>query len=364
VRAAEIQRGSINSVEPGGIIDIETTMEGGRAGLCYHYFKLAKDSAGRALSSVDWRMHFFSWLGHPAYRLPGWKPQHGATLDYFRGLRDKYNITVTDEQAAWWESRRREQGDEMWQQYPTVIDEADKALVAGSIYPEMTALRVAGRVTAFNPVPGLPLCSAWDLGSSDNMAGWLIQPAGKAHNILAWACGEGQGAAGVAGVIRAWEREYGLISLHLLPHDANIHDKGSGKTYVNQLMECGISAHSLRVVPRTPDVWSGIDEVRKRLPNIWFHARCDLPARAPGGSELPSGIARLEGYRKRVQASTGIITSTPVKDGLCDHSADALRTYCEADSLGLVLASIPPPQNHAWRSQEPAVPRTLMGLRK
>lgn len=55
-RAAEIQRGSINSVEPEEIIDIETTMEGGRAGLCYHYFKLAKDAVGKDLSMADWRL--------------------------------------------------------------------------------------------------------------------------------------------------------------------------------------------------------------------------------------------------------------------------------------------------------------------
>lgn len=363
-RAAEIQRGSINSVEPGGIVDIETTMEGGRAGLCYHYYKLAKDAIGREASAATWRMHFFSWLGHPLYRLSGCKPTLGTTLDYFRDIQTKYNITVPDDRMAWWESKRSEIKDEMWQQFPTVAAEVERAIVVGAIYPEMAEVRLGKRVCSFAQEKGLPLYTSWDLGSSDNMAGWLIQPAGKAHNFLAFACGEGAGAAGVAGVIRAWEREYGQIAIHLLPHDAHIHDKGSGKTYLAQLVECGIRADVIRVVPRTPDVWAGIDEVRKRLPNAWFHERCDQPITAPDLTELPSGVQRLEGYRKQVQPSTGLVKSMPVKDGVCDHASDSLRCWAEADSLGMIHANVPRPAYTSYGAplQQP-MQRARMGFR-
>lgn len=341
-RAADIQRGSINSVEPSGIIDIETTMEGGRAGLCYHYFKLAKEACGREQTVADYRLHFFSWLGHPSYTLNA-KPTLGATIQYFDDLREKYGVNASEKQMAWWESRRRELGDEMWQQYPTVIDECDKAMVVGCIFPEMTSLRMDGRITLFSPVPGLPLVASFDLGSSDNMAGWLIQPAGRAHNLLAWCAGEGKGAAGVAGVIRQWEVAFGPIGIILLPHDAGITDKGSGKTYEEQLVECGIPKPCIRVVPRTHDVWVGIREVSKRLPNTWIHPRCDEPVKGKGKdgdlTEQPSGVARLEGYRKTM-TSAGLIKSIPVKDGLCDHTADALRTYAEGDSLGMLTPGV------------------------
>lgn len=348
--ATDIQRGSINSVEPGGIIDIETTMEGGRAGLCYHYFTLAKKSAGKTeLARSDWKLHFFPWMGHPLYREPGQRPTLGYTTDYFRDLKTKHGIELPDDRMAFWEAKRAELGDEIWCQYPSVIEEIERAVVVGAIYPEMAGVRAQGRVPerGFEPVRGLPFFTSWDLGSSDNMAGWLWQPAGKTHNAFAFACGEGQGAAGVAGVIREWERRFGQIAIHLLPHDANIHDKGSGKTYLTQLIECGIPASSVRVVPRVPDVWSGIDEVRKRLANTWFHPDCDKPV-MDGLTETPSGVQRLEGYRKRVNAATGFVTSMPVKDGVCDHAADAVRTYAEADSLGLIHASLPRPEYTSW----------------
>ncbi len=368
-RASEIQRGSINSVEPEGIIDIETTMEGGKAGLCYHYFKLAKNAIGKDQSIATWRLHFFPWMGHPKYLLKGSRPQLGTTLDYFRELREKYGISLPDERMAFWEARRSELGDEIWQQYPSVVEEVEKAIVTGAIYPQFAALRFAKRLCEFEFEPGLPRFTAWDLGSSDNMAGWLIQPAGKAHNFHDFVCGEGKGAAGVAGVIREWERLYGRIDVHLLPHDANITDKGSGKTYLSQLVECGIPMSSIRVVPRTPDVWSGIDEVRRIIPNMWFHLRCDRPTHDAADSEMPSGLMRLEGYRKQLNASTGLIKSIPVKDGICDHAADGCRTYCEAHSLGMIHSIIAsPPRRTHDQFGLPVTPqqqlRAAMGFRR
>ncbi|MBV5277344.1 hypothetical protein JZU56_06065, partial [bacterium] len=338
-KAAQIQRGSINAVPPGGIVDIETTMEGGRFGLCYHYFQLSKEACGKDLSPADWRLHFFSWTGHPSYRLKGRKAQNAETFVYFHDLLEQYGVTVDDEQMAWYESRRRELADEMFQQYPSCIAEVDKATVIGAIYPEMTALRADGRVTRFNPEPGYPMYTAWDLGSSDNSAGWLIQPVGKADNYLAFSCGEGKGAAGVAEVIRSWEREFGPIAAHLLPHDAMTTDKGSGLSYKTQLIACGVPQHCIRVVPRTPDVWVGIAEVRKRLPNSWFHIRTDQEMTASDGQKFPSGVGRLEGYRKHLHAGTSVSRSMPVKDNICDHVSDAARSWAEGNAAGLVYAT-------------------------
>jgi len=351
LKAAQIQRGSINAVPPGGIIDIETTMEGGRFGLCYHYFRLAKESAGRDLSPADWKLHFFSWLGHPSYRLLGRQASDGDILKYFADLRESHGVEVTPEQAAWYEARRRELQDEIFQQYPTVIDECDKALVAGAIYPQMSTLRMQGRIREFPAELGLPLFTFWDLGSSDNTAGWLIQPAGKDINILDWAASEGAGAAGVAEVIRAWERAHRPIAGHYLPHDADITDKGSGKTYRAQLIEAGIPAHIITVVPRTPDVWVGVNEVRKRMPRMWFHSRTDREVTVDD-QRLPGGVGRIEGYRRSITA-TGHTRPMPLKDGVCDHTADALRTFAEADSLSLISAS-------AATGEWPSAPRVKL----
>jgi hypothetical protein len=340
-KATSIKRGSINAVPPDGIIDIETTMEGGRFGECYQLFQLALSSEGKPLTKLDWRNHFFSWLNHPSYDLPGHVPSRADTTEYFAMIEGKTGRKVPESKQAWYEKKKQEQGEDIYQQFPTIIEECDRQIVPGQIYPEMKTVRAEGRVRAFNPEKGRPFFTAWDLGSSDNMAGWLIQPAGKDHNFLDWCCGEGAGAAGVAGVIREWEYRHGSIHMHLIPHDAKITDKGSGKTYLDQLIECGIPRGRIVVVPRIPDLWVGIDEVRKILPNAWFHARTDIPIASDTGAKLPGGVGRLEGYRKKPDASTGNMRDVPVHD-LCSHTCDAARTYAEALSRDLVQTNVGP----------------------
>ena len=351
--ADNILRGSINAVPTNGMVHVETTMEG-RFGECYKLFKLAVASAAtqtKDMTPLDWRLHFFSWLRHPSYILKGRKPQGEATRQYFAELTQKHGAmleeeygypggVVPDERQAWWEKKRMEQGDHMWTQFPTVLEEVDRAQVAGQIYPEMLQLRVDGRIKEFAPERSLPLFIACDLGSSDNSAAWLVQPAGKFDNFLRCAFGEGKGAAGIAGLWRAWSAEFPEhhIEQILLPHDAEITDKGSGLTYKQSLINAGVPSRVISVVPRTPDVWVGIELVRDMLPHTWFHSVCDQPTRDADGGELPSGVARLEGYRRQPPSATGVLKAAPLGD-ICSHASDALRTYAEGKQHGRVRST-------------------------
>lgn len=345
--AEDIVRGSMNAVPMNGTIDVETTMEGGRIGHCYHIFKSALlATKENNLTQLDWRMHFFSWLGHPSYRIRNLKPKQQATIDYFEKLTETHRFWIMDkfgwengivplERQAWWEKKREQLKDLMWQQFPTTVDECDMANVTGQIYPEMTTVRNQGRVTTYNPEPHLPFFISADLGSSVNTALWLHQPAGKQHNVVDCAFGEGKGAAWVAETFRKWETQHGQIVQLIIPHDANTTDKGSGLTYVENLVKCAIPRAKIVVVPRTPDVWTGIDATRKLLARCWFHTRTDEPTRDTDGNEHPGGVVRLEGYRVRPSTS-GSASINPFKDGVCDHAADAMRTYAEADEQSLV----------------------------
>jgi len=339
IKAAAIKRGSINSVPPKGIVDIETTMEGGQFGECYNFFKMALGNEGKEVSKLDWKMHFFSWLEHPSYILENGLPKNADTIEYFRKIEKEYGVKVPLERQAWYEAKKREQGEDIYQQYPTVLTECDRQIVPGQIFPTMKRVRAEGRVTEFNSLDGLPLFTCWDLGSSDNMAGWLVQPQGPKHMLIDWCAGEGAGAGGVASVIRAWEELHGPIAGHLVPHDADLTDKGSGKTYISQLVEAGIPRSKITVVPRIPDKWVGISESRVVLNNAWFSVRCDRQVSTKDGIKLPSGVQRLEGYRKRLDRSSGILRDVVVDD-ICSHTADALRTYSEALSRNLVVANI------------------------
>ncbi len=348
-KALEIRRGSMNAVPPSGRTTIETTMEGGRLGACWEIFSMAKAAAGKQDKTIlDWQLHFFSWLGHPSYVLPGCRPINPDTLKYFKELHGKYGDWLQQhfgyrevplDRQAWWEGKKQTLRDEMCQQFPTVIDECDMAVTVGAIFPEMTGVRARGQINDRVFVErGLPLYSFWDLGTEDNVAGWLIQECAREINVIDWSAGEGVGAAGVADVMRRWALEHGQISAHFLPHDADTREKGSGLSYRQQLASCQIPMSITYVVPRTPQVWIGIDEVRALIPRMWFHVRCDQDVRSRNGDRLPSGVARLEGYRKSLNPIGGI-KGVPLKDGICDHTADAMRTYAEAKKLNLLAAA-------------------------
>lgn len=366
-KAEEIRRGSMNAVPPSGRVTVETTMEGGRIGVCYEIFEQAKEAAGKLdFTPLDWRLHFFSWLGHPSYVLPGRKPLKGETSEYFAKLTAKYGDWIEREfgfrevpadRQAWWEGKKATLKDEMCQQYPTVVDECDMAVTVGAIFPEMTAVRASGRVREFPVERACPLWACWDLGTEDAVAGWLIQETGRDISVIDWSAGEGIGAAGVAQVLTRWTQEHGIIARVVIPHDAEIREKGSGLTYRQQLIAAGVPATAIVVVPRTPMVWNGIDEVRNLLPRMWFHARCDRPVTA-NGQKLPGGVGRLEAYRK-AQNAAGLVRGVPFKDGVCDHTADALRTYAEARKANLLVARF---GNENERSGPP--PKALTGFRR
>lgn len=348
--AENIVRGSINAVPPGGICTVETTMEG-RFGECFDLYKLALNAVGGDLTPLDWKLHFFSWLRHPSYRIKNGEPKSQATRDYFAKMTAAHRAdfearygfkdgVVPQERQAWWEKKKMEQKDHMWSQFPTVESELDQSNVPGQIYPEMTALRVQGRIRIFAPEPRIPLVISCDLGSSQNSAYWLIQPTPIDTNILKCSFGEGKGAMGLARTFRKWQEEFpdnDIVQI-LLPHDARITDKGSGLTFEQNLVAAGVPQEKITIVSRTPDVWAGIEAVQNLLPNCWFHKDTDaeISIEVDGVmKKLPSGVARMEGYRRTPPTAAGVEKDQPFPD-ICSHAADGIRTYAEAKERHLV----------------------------
>ena len=337
-RAQEIKAGSINAVPQSGFVTIETTHEGGKVGLSYELAKLAMDTTARGIQTpLDWMFHFFPWFEHPSYRVNIAKPKLSPeTVEYFRKLKEDYGYNIGPDRQAWYEAKAREQREAMFREFPSTPDEAFRAQVSGAIYPAMMTLRANGRISKFEHDRNAPLFAFWDIGVSDYTSIWLVQFAGREILWLAWHEGEGAGVGHYAEVLRAWERQFGKqVAVNFLPHDANTREKGSGKTYVDFLIEAGFPRHSVKVVPRCPDVWQGINHLRDLLPRSWFHVRCDEPRQSITGIEKLSGVGCLEAYHVLPQTSAGVLREMPAHDE-SSHSADAARTMAEAWHLGMI----------------------------
>lgn len=348
-KAREIIEGAMNSFTPGNRADIESTHEGGKIGIHYNLLRQAMANDPERLTPVDFRFHFFPWWEDPRYVLNEPYLVQDHTQQYFRKLSAETGQAFSHGQMLWYERKSLQQGHGMLKEFPSTPGEAFEAISDGAIYgKEMANLRAGGRISSgWTAEPHHPLYTFWDIGLSDYTAIWLIQPIGRQILVLDWYEVEGRSAAYFADQLRVWESKWGRpIARNFLPHDANTRDRGTGKSYVDVLRECGMT--NVSVVPRTPDIWISIGYVRDILPSCWFLAdNCDVARNRDGRpyaagaqqEEFPSGVACLEGYSRNVSATA--LREMPSHDHF-SHSADAFRTFAEAWRKGMVNADATP----------------------
>ncbi len=334
-RAREIRTGAINTVPAEGTIILESTHEGGRYGVNYEMTVQAMENAARdELSPLDFRFFFFSWFDNPDYALKGRGGWSDTMAAYFERLERESHVRLSHAQKLWYARMERTMGAAMRQEYPSTPDEAFAMGNDGAIYGSVIALlREAGKVGAdFACNEQEPLYTSWDLGLSDHTAIWLVQSWGGQVYWLDHYAANQFPLEHYAGKIREWENRYGRIAAHFLPHDAARRDP-HGQSYVESLAAQGI--HAVRVVPRTPDIWRGINVLRGLLSKSWFH-RNTLSQRVNlRGEKEPSGLSCLEMYRTAPAGASGTCRETPLHDA-SSHSADAARTFAEAHSHGMV----------------------------
>ena len=334
-RAREIRTGAINTVSAEGTIILESTHEGGRYGVNYELTSQAMENAAKEeLSPLDFRFFFMSWFDNPDYALPGRAGWSDIQAAYFEKLEQECGVQLSHAQKLWYARMERTMGAAMRQEYPSTPDEAFATGNDGAIYgAQIARLREHGRIgCAFEFNPQEPLYTAWDLGLSDHTAIWLVQNYGGNVYWLNHYAANQLPLEHFAGKIREWEARYGYIAAHFLPHDA-AHRDPHGYSYVESLAGQGI--HAVRVVPRTPDIWRGINSLRGILAHSWFH-RDTLQQRVnPRGEKEPSGLSCLEMYRTAPAGASGTCRETPVHDA-SSHSADAARMFAEALTHGMV----------------------------
>lgn len=214
--------------------------------------------------------------------------------------------------------------------------EADvNASMANAIYgADMDQLRRDGRLRLVATDRGVPLYTFWDIGYSDYTAIWLVQFSGRDILLLDYFCRSGQPSGYYAARVREWEADHqSRIACNYLPHDADSHEKGSGKTYVEHLQDAGLER--VKVVPRTPDLWVSIGNLRKIFPRLYINsAKCGT-GWTMGEMDMPSGIDCLDYYSKKEDATSGYIKDEPIHDQY-SHGASALRTLAEAFDRGMI----------------------------
>lgn len=334
-RARKVKRGTFNALGAHGMLDVETTMEGGEGTVARDIFDLALSMVGKPLTRMDWKLHFFPWFNHPSYDLPGHVPQLAETLAYAADMQAKHGIILTPSRWAFYEKKKLEQKEDIWTQFPTIAEECIKTVVTGQIFPGMVTLKSQGRIKPLSIEAKYPLVTFWDIGN-DGLSCWLAQTPMRDVLFHRFYMTTGQGATHAADVIRRFESDLNRpIARHFFPHDVDYRDKGYTKTYRQQLVEAGIANHKIITVPIAGDKWDGINSVRDRLGRMWFDTQCEVKMQDEFGEPLPSGIGCMMNYRTQPKASTGAIRALPLHD-INSHGADAMLAYGCADELGMI----------------------------
>lgn len=338
-RSEEILTGALPSAEHGVTI-IETTWKGGRGGHLWNLVRLAMEMRPEDRTKNDWHLFFFPWWTDPTYTEAGDVRTIGEeTEKYLAEKEAELGRTFTDGQKCWYARRRRTLGIFIFREFPTTLDECFRAPVEGAIYADLIdRLRGQGAIVP-SAVDGSALVHTfWDLGSPVNTVTWYVQLVGTEIRIIDCDMDLDLTPVQRTAHILAKGYDYGW---HYLPHDAGANQK-SGRTFQAELSDAGL--RNTRIVPRTGDIWIGINRLRQLLPRATFR----LPACVPG-------IEALANYHTRRENGGGVAQDMPVHDW-SSHASDALRMLAEAEMAGMLEG----PSHKRPRHPRPQV---LTGLR-
>ena len=318
-RSEEILTGAIPSAEH-GVTVIETTWKGGRGGHLWGLVKEAMETPEADRTLNDWHLYFFPWWKDPTYTEAGRVDNLSPELQtYFAEKESELGVKFTAGQKSWYARRKSTLGLFIFREFPTSIDECFKAPMEGAIYADLLdKLRGKGAIRPHEVDQSALVHTFWDLGSPINTVTWYVQlVAGEIRVIdvdLDLDLTPVQRAAHIL-------RKGYLMGWHYLPHDAAA-TANSGKTFQGELADAGIK--NTRILPRTHDIWVGINQLRQLMPRMTFR----LPA-------CERGIEALTNYHTRRESGSGIAHDEPVHDW-SSHAADGLRMLAEAEMNGML----------------------------
>lgn len=193
-------------------------------------------------------------------------------------------------------------------QYAQEFECSFEAAVVGAYYGKLMARAEAERRIAPVPYdPAAPVWTSWDLGIRDATAIWFAQVIGREIRIIDYYESSGVDLGHYARELTA--KPY-LYAGHIVPHDAQAKELGTGKSRLEVLESLGLKHLTVAPMHRLED---GINAVRVFLPKCWFDA-----------AKCARGIDALKLYRAEYDDKLEALRAHPVHDWT-SHAADAFR---------------------------------------
>lgn len=192
------------------------------------------------------------------------------------------------------------------EQYEQEIECNFNAAVVGAYYGrEIVYAERAGRITAVEIDPALPVHTSWDLGIGDSTAIWCWQIAPDGIRVVDYYESHSQPLSHYVGVLVS----RGYRGKVWVPHDARARELGTGRTRVETLQELKCD---VQLVPGHT-IMDGINAARVSFKSFYFDAvRCR------------QGLEALRQYRSDFDEKLKVFKNAPKHDWT-SHGADAFR---------------------------------------
>ena len=194
------------------------------------------------------------------------------------------------------------------EQYAQEFECSFDAAVIGAYYGKLMARAEAERRVAGVPHdPAALVWTSWDLGIRDATAIWFAQVIGRETRIIDYYEASGVDLGHYVREINA--RPY-VYAGHIVPHDAQAKELGTGKSRLEVMEGLGLRGITLAPLHRVED---GINAVRMVLPKCWFDEK-----------KCARGVDALKLYRADYDTALQALRPQPVHDWT-SHAADSFR---------------------------------------
>jgi hypothetical protein len=331
-KAKEIKTGALNTVHVGQQIFIESTAEG-QEGEFYDLCTRAQELDNDDLTPLDPRFHFFPWYEDEGYVLDYSVPIGVELQNYFASLEARNNITLSDQQKAWYAKKRESMGEDMLREYPSTPEEAFQTSIDGVYFnKEMAYLRKEKRICEVPWNPAKPVYTWWDLGFNDDTTITFTQENGGAHDVIDYYENSLEGLPHYVNYCTAKPYTY---AEHNWPHDGVNTDWSTGEKRNVAAAKLGLKP--IRLVERSKDLRDDHEAVRNMLPKCRFDAiKCEKL------------IKHLSSYRKEWNDKLGIWRDNPRHDA-ASHGVASFRTFATGYREKTVVKRLRPEPDD-WRN--------------
>lgn len=317
-KAREIMTGALNSIDANQLVVIESTAKG-REGDFHNIVMQADQNQKRGinLTPLDWQLFFFPWYLDPTYTLEGDVLITDDMAEYFKKLHERYGIELTPGQKNWYVKKRATQGENMFQEYPSTLEECFQVSLEGAYYAKnMDQVFSQNRITNLPHDPMYPVDTWWDLGMDDYTVVILTQTVGPQIRFIDMYHNRGESLSHYVKWLDERGKEMGYrYGTHTLPHDVAVQELGTGVSRQESLWKLGLRNVRVGKKVRIDD---GIDKVRSLFSRFWFNEKTT--------KKLTDSLFE---YRKDFDAKMGVFKDKPRHDE-SSHFADPVRLLaCE-----------------------------------